>query len=211
MTQNITKAIENEKDLYKISKLHSWKLTSENNLMIEADIQNESTIFKNLCAQIEIPPQYRNLPKTIFSKCKHALNAESIDAKLITQEDWNNADSIYMKLQIPVFAKNENQEDYYELTGIQKSTDIPNHSISKIYTDQKRIGLLPMYPIALSYDLLAGTIHTMGTPFGIICIIVFRDVATKGSTDSKSFQYYASLPFCGTYSVLSYLDILFLK
>ncbi|TGN17657.1 hypothetical protein [Leptospira idonii] len=205
MTEKVTNAITNEKSVYKIKKLHSWSITPENVIIIEADIQNESVIFKNLCTYIKSPYRYLEV---VFSECKPIPNTKKIDAKLLSKEEWINTDSVYMKFKIPIFAQDENQVDYYEITGVPKFENISDHSISKMNTNQMRFGLMPVYPLAFSYDLVAGTLHTIGMPFGAVCFIGFRNEATGRNFDHKSFKYFLSMPFCGTYIILSYPSML---
>ncbi|TGK10152.1 hypothetical protein EHO58_01475 [Leptospira selangorensis] len=206
MTSAVRRSITQPENEYRISNFISLKQSAKNVLIVEVDIEKDSKQIKNVCGVIKIPPgkvEFSNYPwstNIIFSECDTMLKGKIITLKEISQRIWNKnrVESFNISIEIPMLVNEEIKYKYFEMQSVTLD-DINSHiSIRDISLSKHKKANIVWYPFAFSYDLLSGTLHTIGAPFGMACLY--------GVGNNNTFIFFASLPFCGIYKVFSFLD-----
>ncbi|GBF40727.1 hypothetical protein LPTSP1_37450 [Leptospira johnsonii] len=206
MTRAVKQAVINPEVDYRISRLISLKQDVNGVLIIEADIEKNSKLFKNVCGRIKVPKRINstNYPwstNIIFSDCSFFSRGKEIVLKEIGRDVWekNIYSPLHINIEIPMFVNKKIEYKYYEMQDVEIK-DISSHiNVQIVYNSNRKSVNNVWYPIALSYDLISGSIHSIGAPFGMVCIY--------GIGNSKNgFAFFAALPFCGLYKVFSFLD-----
>ncbi|MEI1279614.1 hypothetical protein V6Z05_14895 [Leptospira venezuelensis] len=207
MTRTVKKSIIQPEINYRIINLISLKQSAKNTLIVEADIEKDLKLINNVCGVIRVPPgkvelgDYPWPTGIIFSECDPLIKSRMAVFKEINQNIWNKNryEYAHINIEIPTLVDKEIKFKYYRLQDITVD-DINSHiSISSIYFSNRKNVNMVWYPFAFSYDLIAGTIHSVGAPFGMVCLY-------GTANNENKFLFFASLPFCKLSKVFSFLD-----
>ncbi|MEI7015006.1 hypothetical protein [Leptospira licerasiae] len=200
-------AVVNPEFNYQITSLVSLRRDTNKTIIIEADIQKDTKLIKNVCGRVKIPihTEFQINPREIdiiFSECNFSGVEKVIVVKEISRSIWDRSslDAKNIYIEIPILVNKEIQYRYYKMLDVEPKEINGHISVAQGSHFSKRKSInAAWYPVAFSYDLLSGTIHSIGAPFGMICIY--------GIGNSKNGYFFlAALPFCGIYKVFSFLD-----
>lgn len=222
MTRNVRRAIVNAQYNYYVDSLKSIHLNKKGNLVVEAEISklNEKTTERERrigCAEIEQDGKLAEsksiqVERVLFSACVPEKSETELGFhKTPHQKEDRNLEKTRTLI---TFERSLGNWEQLEIKHPERKP-IPNWqgkiSLRQLNWSEPAPGYSAFYPFAVSYDLVAGTIHSIGAPFGYVCLVCIGGGISAGNKSSPSaiesvFYLVTGLPFCGMYVVLSFLD-----
>lgn len=208
MTKRVSGTIRGEEYDYRLDSLKSAKLSEEHNVLtLEATIRrsrNGAVETKTGCGKYDLKNPIKNVK---FRNCDSSQEIP-LEIRELSKSDAKKSAERKKSIRIGFLSRDE-EYAYYEI-ALPDQSQIPDrkYEVSKFEWIETKYRYAAVYPISFTYDLVAGTIHTIGAPFAVICFIGLA-IGGKQPGNRNAFETgvaFCALPFCTVYKGFAFLD-----
>ncbi|WP_156844578.1 hypothetical protein [Leptospira wolffii] len=217
-TKSVSGAMRSEDTTFKLEELRSAKITSKQNILLEVVIyktnEKDEIERKIGCAEVEANKNADHLVSLSGNRvslgiCDFPPDAIELRIRKISEGEFGNRNHSAIHFRFPSY-----QEERFVYYAIE---DRPEGRMSvwkrkvvvdNFYLKENRYGFAALYPFAITYDLIADTIHTIGAPFAVICFIGLA-IGGKQPGNRNAFETgvaFCTLRFCTVYKGFAFLD-----